>query len=86
MVSYPKSLNEYVRAKRLEKGLSQKQLAKKLGYTSPQYVANWEAGRASVPYPQLRALIRILGLAPRQIVVIEVMRFEQEMMKWVGPK
>ena len=34
---------------RMKAGLTQRQLAEKLGYTSPQYVSNWERGRVAPP-------------------------------------
>ena len=38
-----RTLNEYLRQKRLDSGLSQLDVAQALGYASPQFVSNWEA-------------------------------------------
>jgi DNA-binding transcriptional regulator YiaG len=43
--SAPKSLGELIKEKRLAKGLSQKEVAERLGYASAQYVSDWERDR-----------------------------------------
>lgn len=45
--------------------MSQKELADKLGYTSAQYISNWETGKASPPIKKIGKILDILGL-PRQ--------------------
>ncbi len=45
---------------RVKKNLSQRELATKLGYTSPQLVSNWERGLCNVPTKNLKTLVKIL--------------------------
>lgn len=55
-------LGKYIRTKRTEKGLSQGDLAKLLGYSSPQYISDWERGASGVPMKKLIAVARFLDI------------------------
>jgi transcriptional regulator with XRE-family HTH domain len=55
-------LGELIKAKRQAKGLSQSDVAKALGYASPQYVSDWERGYSGVPMKKLVALARLLDI------------------------
>lgn len=50
-------LSDLLKKKRISAGLSQRDVADKLGYTTPQFISNWERG---VSYPPINAL-KILG-------------------------
>ena len=52
-------LSKLIRERRIELGMTQGQLAKKLGYTS-QFIANWERGASRPPDKCLRDLRIIL--------------------------
>lgn len=54
-------LAQYLRHIREEKNLSQKDIAKKLGYQSSQFVSNWERGISYPPMDSLAKLVSILG-------------------------
>jgi transcriptional regulator with XRE-family HTH domain len=54
-------LGQYLRAKRLKQGISQVEVAKKLGYSS-QFIANWERGVSSPPVHALKKIIDIYGI------------------------
>lgn len=47
---------------RLEAGLSQNQLGKKLGYSSGQFCYNWESGKSLPPPSSLRKLAKIFNI------------------------
>ena len=55
-------VSELLKKARSEKGLSQAEVAKKLGYSSPQFISNWERGLASPPIPKLKKLCKIYDL------------------------
>lgn len=44
---------------RVQSGLSQGAVAKKLGYTSPQFVSNWERAISVPPVGTVKALAKI---------------------------
>ncbi|MBX3033569.1 MAG: helix-turn-helix transcriptional regulator [Bdellovibrionaceae bacterium] len=49
---------------RIKSGLTQAQVARKLGYTSAQFVSNWERGVARPPTGRARKIIAVLKLDP----------------------
>lgn len=52
-------LSKFLKEKRIQAGLSQGDVAKKLGYTSPQFISNWERGLARPPVTTIRKLAQI---------------------------
>lgn len=44
-------------------GLSQAEVAHELGYTSPQFISNWERGLSSPPIPKLKKLCKMYQLS-----------------------
>lgn len=60
-------LNQYLRKKRLEAGLTQKELAEELGYRS-QFIANWERGVSAPPAHVYPKLIQILNIPEQEIL------------------
>jgi len=44
-----KALGTFLKDTRVHAGLSQMDVAKKLGFATPQFVSNWENGRSSPP-------------------------------------
>ncbi|HEY8272482.1 MAG TPA: helix-turn-helix transcriptional regulator [Pseudobdellovibrionaceae bacterium] len=59
-----KSLADFLKNKRIESGFSQLDIAKKLGYTSPQFISNWERGLSNPPIYTLRKLTEIYQIPP----------------------
>lgn len=62
----PKIVNEnlgaFIRKMRLERGYSQADISMSLGYTSPQFVSDWERGISSPPVKKLIELSQLLGV------------------------
>lgn len=56
-------LSKFLKEKRLASGLSQGAVAKKLGYTSPQFVSNWERGLSQPPIATLRKIAQIYNIS-----------------------
>lgn len=50
------NLAKFLKEKREHSGLSQKQVSEKLGYSTPQFVSNWERGLAAPPPRALKKL------------------------------
>lgn len=63
----PAATGENLRAVRLSRGISQKQLANALGYTTHVGVTHMESGRRGMSDAQLRAAADYLGVAPSVI-------------------
>ena len=56
------SLGIYFRDKRIERGLTQGDVAGHLGYSSSQFVSNWERGLARPPVAAVKKLNKLLDL------------------------
>lgn len=56
-----KSINEYFKNIRLKADMSQGELAAKMGYTSSQFVSNWERGLSIVPLHKAVLFCKITG-------------------------
>jgi transcriptional regulator with XRE-family HTH domain len=63
-----RTLNEYLRQKRLDSGLSQLDVARVLGYSSPQFVSNWERGLVSPPLETIATLIDLYKIPAQEVV------------------
>lgn len=56
-------LASYLKQKRMGAGLSQGEVAEKLGYTTAQFVSNWERGIAKPPLVALAKLTKLYSLS-----------------------
>jgi transcriptional regulator with XRE-family HTH domain len=65
-------LGIYLKEKRIEAGQSQAELATVLGYTSSQFVSNWERGICAPPGESLQKMIKLLKLSREKIVTAMV--------------
>jgi transcriptional regulator with XRE-family HTH domain len=63
-----RTLNDYLRQKRLDAGLSQLDVARVLGYASPQFVSNWERGLVSPPLETIAVLIDLYKIPANEVV------------------
>jgi transcriptional regulator with XRE-family HTH domain len=63
-----RTLNDYLRQKRLDSGLSQLDVARELGYSSPQFVSNWERGLVSPPLETIAVLIDLYKIPANEVV------------------
>ncbi len=63
-----RSLSDYLKQKRLASGLSQLDVAKVLGYSSPQFVSNWERGLVSPPLETIAVLIDLYKIPPNDVI------------------
>lgn len=61
------SIGQYIKRKRVESGITQADLAKRLGYTA-QFVTNWERGVSSPPANTLRKIVAILKIPEQEIL------------------
>ena len=62
------TLNDYLRERRIQSGLSQLDVAKKLGYASPQFVSNWERGLVTPPIETIGVLADLYEIPMGQVV------------------
>lgn len=66
--SHPKiQLAALLKQKRIAAGLSQGDVAMKMGYSTPQFISNWERGIACPPVRDLKKLADILKTSPEEL-------------------
>lgn len=61
-------LSLYLKNKRVSANLSQAALAEQLGYTTPQFVSNWERGACSPPPDKFYEIVSILKINKDEFV------------------
>ena len=71
-----KALGSYLKKKRQLSGLTQSDVAHKLGYSTPQFISNFERGLCSPPLKNLKTLIKLYSIPVEEIV--ELIVCEQE--------
>lgn len=60
-------LAQFLKEKRTQAGLSQKDVATKLGYSTSQFISNWERGISHPPMHTLRKLANMYAVMPDQM-------------------
>ena len=65
---------KWLRALRETAGLSQRELAKRVGLEYYTFISQIESGRGRVPPTQIKAWAEVLGVVPRRFA-IEMMRY-----------
>lgn len=56
MATKKNKLGKFLKEKRIRAGLSQRGVSKKLGYSTPQFISNWERGVSMPPIDVLKKL------------------------------
>jgi transcriptional regulator with XRE-family HTH domain len=62
------NLGQYLREKRVNAGLTQAEIAGKLGYSSPQFISNFERGLCSPPLKNLKALVKLYKIDANELI------------------
>ena len=76
-----KLLAGFLRESRIKAGLSQKDVADRLGYSTAQFISNWERGLSSPPVDTLKRLTEILNAKPKDLVNIILLENKKELEK-----
>lgn len=64
------TLGRFFCQKRQDARLTQRDVANKLGYTSPQFISNWERGLSQPPYDVLPEIANLYAIPPQDIIDI----------------
>lgn len=69
---------------RAEVGLSQADLAKKLGYASPQFISNIERGLCGVPIDKIKIIDKAYGKTyAKRIAMAKMFDFKKQLKEWM---
>lgn len=77
-------LGEFLQARRIKMGLSQGDVAKKLGYSSPQFISNFERGLCAPPLNKLKLLQQLYGLSGEELLKLMMKEHEKHLRKSLG--
>ena len=75
-----RELGKFLAEQRTRAGLTQRDVARRLGYTTPQFVSNWERGVALPPLSDLPLITSLYNLQPEEVIdrVVELQRASYE--------
>jgi transcriptional regulator with XRE-family HTH domain len=79
-----RSLGSYFKRKREENGLTQLEVSRALGYTSSQYISNFERGLCTPPMKKLKQLVKLFRLDENEVLRMLVEQYEEYMRKTLG--
>ncbi len=71
-----KNIGRFLRQRRIELGLTQRQVSDKLGYGSSQFISDMERGLCTLPLKKLGEVVKLYKLPPNELM--EIMLKEQE--------
>jgi len=72
-----KEFGAFLKEKREEVGLSQSEVARGLGYSSPQFISNFERGLCSPPLPALKKMLEYYGMSKRELIDLIIRQEKQ---------
>lgn len=81
-----KTIGNYTKEKRLEAGLSQASIARKLGYGSAQFISNVERGLCNYPAKNLKKLEKLIKIDLSYTHQLMVEAYDEELSKVFFPK
>ncbi len=71
-------LSNYLKKSRESVGLSQTFVSSKLGYSSPQFVSNWERGLSHPPVKSLKKIAKLYKLKDKDLFDVFVVSYLNE--------
>lgn len=75
-----KPLGSYLKARRIAAGLTQHDVSTELGYSTPQFVSNFERGLCSPPLNALPTLVKLYGMDPEELVQL-ILRYQEQILR-----
>lgn len=75
------TLAELIKTKRIQKGITQRELADELGYTSSQFISNWTRGVSKPPMFQLKKICELLDIKPEVMQEIYIADYKKQLME-----
>ena len=78
MKNHHEQIGHIIKEFRVKSGLTQMELASKLGYNTPQFVSLFERGLSKIPLETMGKLIVYLKLPERSVMSALTAAFEQE--------
>jgi transcriptional regulator with XRE-family HTH domain len=77
-------LGDYLQTRRVKSGLSQGDVASKLGYSSPQFVSNFERGLCAPPLNKMKTLVQLYDMNSEEVLKLMMKEHEKQLRKNLG--
>jgi transcriptional regulator with XRE-family HTH domain len=71
-------IGRFLKEERVRTGLTQWEVAQTLGYSSSQFISNWERGISRPPMTALPHIARLFRLAPKDLIKV-MHRYQTEL-------
>lgn len=81
MKSIREEIGNHWRVYREKAGMTQREVADELGYTTPQFISNVERGRCRYPIEKLPRIKKLYGLGTEQLVELILREERQTILK-----
>ncbi|MGZ3651213.1 MAG: helix-turn-helix domain-containing protein [Bdellovibrionota bacterium] len=79
-------LGDYLQSKRMKVGLSQGDVATKLGYSSPQFISNFERGLCAPPLNKLKMLVALYDMSGEEVLKLMMKEHERHLRRALSLK
>lgn len=79
-----KTIAKLIKDARKKSGLTQAELAKELGYTSPQFISNWTRGLAEPPPKVYKQLGALLDVPVEKLIRAHLEEYKQKLIEKIG--
>lgn len=82
-------LSIYLKKCREKVGISQGEVARALGYTTPQFISNWERGLSSPPMDKMTDLMKLIKIKPETVLelmskdAVEILKYDFKRLKLI---
>lgn len=74
-------LGEFLQTKRKAAGFSQLEISEKLGYSTPQFISNWERGVAAPPITIIKRIAQLYNISADELFEVVLSAKVQEVTK-----
>jgi len=71
-------LSDFLKDKRTAAGLTQAEVAEKLGYTTAQFISNWERGISNPPIATIKKICQLYKVSNEEVYEIVLAQSIQE--------
>ena len=74
-------MSEFLKNKRIERGLSQIDVGRQLKFSSSQFISNWERGLSSPPIKVLKKLVKLYKMDAAEVIELILDHERKELKK-----
>lgn len=74
-------LGKFLKKSRIDAGLTQQEVSEKLGFSTAQYISNWERGMSTPPLQNLHTIVDLYNLDAEHFLkeILEVQKMQMQL-------